>query len=135
MVRASRSSCYSGSCPSSRGRHWYFLLRFIVAAEAKSLSSRPSPDNLVQTHECAAADEQNVRRIYRGKFLMWMLASPLRWNVGDRSFQNLQQSLLHTLAGNIAGNRRILVLTADFVDFVNVDDARLCPPHVTIGGL
>ena len=64
-----------------------------------------------------------------------MLASALRRDIGDRAFQDLQQSLLHAFTGNIAGDRRILVLATDLIDFVDVDDAGLCTAHITIGGL
>ncbi len=64
-----------------------------------------------------------------------MLASTLRGNVGDRAFQNLQESLLHAFAGDIAGNRRILVFASNLVDFVNLNDASLCSAYVAIGRL
>ena len=73
--------------------------------------------------ERAAADEQDVRRVDRRELLVRMLAAALRRNVGDRAFQNLQQRLLHALARDIARDRRILVLAADLVDLVDVDDA------------
>ena len=58
-----------------------------------------------------------------GEFLVRMLASALRRNVGDRAFEDLQQRLLHAFAGDVARDRRVLVLAADLVDFVDVDDA------------
>ena len=66
---------------------------------------------------------------------MRMLAAALRRNIGDRAFQDLQQRLLHAFARDIAGDRRIFVLAADLVDFVDIDDALLAPLHVAIGGL
>ena len=63
---------------------------------------------------------------------MGMLASTLRRNVGDGTFENLQQSLLHALAGNITGDGRIFVFTPDLIDFINVDDAGLGAAHVSI---
>ncbi len=69
------------------------------------------------------------------EFLVGMLAAALRRNVGDGAFQNLQQRLLHAFARNIARDRRILVLAADLVDFVDIDDALLALLHVAIGGL
>ena len=66
---------------------------------------------------------------------MRMLASALRRNVGDGAFQNFQQRLLHAFAGNIARDRRIFVLAADLIDFVDVDDAGLGAAHVAVGRL
>ena len=92
-------------------------------------------DGLFQADERPAADEQDVGRIDRREFLMRMLAAALRRNVGDRAFQDLQQRLLHAFARNIAGDGRILVLAADLVDFVDIDDALLAALHVPIGVL
>ncbi len=56
---------------------------------------------------------------------MRMFASALRGNIGNRSFQNLQQRLLHAFAGNIASDRWVLILAPDLIHFVDVDDPRL----------
>ena len=64
-----------------------------------------------------------------------MLSSALRWNVGDGAFQNLQQRLLNAFTGNVAGDRWVLVLTADLVDLVDVDDASLGAADVPVRGL
>ena len=51
------------------------------------------------------------------------------------SLEDLQQRLLHTLTGDIAGDRRVLALAGDLVDLVDVDDAGLGALHVVVGGL
>ncbi len=66
---------------------------------------------------------------------MRMLAPTLRRNVRDGAFQNFQQRLLHAFAGNIAGDRRILVLLGNLIDLVDIDDALLGFGDVAIGGL
>ena len=109
------------------------LLLFLQ--EAHGLLAGAPRDHLFQPHERAAADEQDVGGVHRREFLVRMLAAALRRNVGDRAFQDLQQRLLHALARNIAGDRGVLVLAADLVDFVDVDDALLALLHVAIGGL
>ena len=85
--------------------------------------------------ERAAADEQDVGGVHRREFLVRVLAPALRRNIRNRTFQDLQQRLLHALARDIAGDRRILVLAADLVDLVDVDDALLALLHVAVGGL
>ncbi len=85
--------------------------------------------------ERAAADEQDVGGVHRGEFLVRVLASALRRNIGDRAFQNLQQRLLHAFARNIARDGGILVLAADLVDLVDIDDALLALLHVAVGRL
>src|ERR1700722_10942149 len=92
-------------------------------------------DNFLQANESASADEQDVRRVNRGKFLVGMLAAALRRHVGDSAFKNFQESLLDALAGNIPGNRRVLVLLGNLVDFIDIDDALLGFLNVSIGGL
>ena len=64
-----------------------------------------------------------------------MLASALRRDVGDRALEDLQQRLLHALAGDVPGDRRVVALAADLVDLVDVDDAALRLLFVVAGGL
>ena len=85
--------------------------------------------------ERAAADEQNVGGVDGSEFLVRMLASALRRNVGHRAFKNLEQRLLHAFTGDVAGDGRVLVLAADLVDFVDVDDAGLRAGDIAVSGL
>src|SRR5208282_5297294 len=87
-----------------------FLVRIFASAETQRLLADSAGDDLVETHESSATNEQDVRGVDRREFLVRMLAPALRRDVGDRAFQNLQQRLLHAFAGNIARDRRILVL-------------------------
>ena len=66
---------------------------------------------------------------------MRMLASALRRHVGHGAFENLEQRLLHALAADVAGNGGVLVLAADLVDLVDINDALLRARHVALGGL
>ena len=104
----------------------------IISLEAQGFPARPPADDLVQADECAATDEENVGGIYRGEFLVWVLAPALRRNVGDCSFQYLQKCLLHACTRYVAGDGRILVFAADLIHFVDVDDSGLCPAYIAI---
>ena len=64
-----------------------------------------------------------------------MLAAALRGNGSDRAFHDLEQGLLHAFTGDVAGDRGIVRLAADLVDFVDVDDAALRPLDIVVGGL
>src|SRR5205807_2247986 len=102
-------------------------------------SERAAPgallDDFFQADKRPAANEQDIRRIHRREFLVWMLAPALGRHIGHGTFQNLQQRLLHAFAGNVAGNRRVLILLGDLVDLVDVNDALLRLLHVAVGGL
>src|SRR5712672_2401750 len=54
---------------------------------------------------------------------------------GDGSFDDLEQRLLHTLAGHVTGDRRTFRLAADLVDFVDIDDAALGSFDMVLGRL
>ena len=112
-----------------------FLVGVFAAAEAERLLADSAGDDLVEADKGAAADEENVGGVDRSEFLVRMLASALRRNVGDGAFQNLQQGLLHAFTGDVAGDRGVLVLAADLVDFIDVDDASLSAAYVAVGGL
>ena len=85
--------------------------------------------------ESAAADEQDVCGIDRREFLVRVFAAALRRNVGHRAFEDLEQGLLHTFAGYVAGDRRIFVLLRNLVDLVDIYDALLSLLDVSVGGL
>ena len=109
--------------------------RLDVGLEAERLLADAPLDLLVEADERAAADEQDVGRVDLEELLVRVLAAALRRHVGDRAFEDLQQRLLHALARDVAGDRRVLVLAADLVDFVDVDDALLALLDVAAGGL
>src|SRR5262249_59942200 len=92
-------------------------------------------DLLVEADERAAADEQNVARVDLEEFLVGMLASTLRRDVGDGPFEDLQERLLNAFTRDVTRDRRVLVLAAYLVDFVDVDDALLALLDVAAGGL
>ncbi len=69
------------------------------------------------------------------KFLLGMLAAPLRRNVRDRALDDLEEGLLDALARDVTGDARVVALAADLVDLVDVDDAALRALHVVIGVL
>src|SRR6266540_4395968 len=58
-------------------------------------------NNFVETDECTAANEKNFLGINLDVFLMRMLASALWRNIARAAFQNFQQSLLHSFAGDL----------------------------------
>ena len=103
--------------------------------EAHGLGAHPARDDLFEADERAAADEKDVRRVDRGEFLMRVLASALRRDVGDGPFQDLQKRLLDALARDIAGDGGIFVLPPDLVDLVDIDDALLAALDIPVGVL
>ena len=64
---------------------------------------------------------------------MRVLAPALRRNAGDGAFDDLEQRLLHALAGDIAGDGRVFALAGDLVNLVDIDDAALRRLNVVIG--
>ena len=64
-----------------------------------------------------------------------MFAPALGRNPANGSFDDFQKRLLHTLAGNIPGNRDVVGLGRNLVDLVDVDDAALCKLDVAFGVL
>ena len=64
-----------------------------------------------------------------------MLAATLRRNACNRAFHDLQQRLLDALTRHVAGDRGIVRLAADLVDFIDIDDAALGALDIVIGCL
>src|SRR5439155_23909798 len=92
-------------------------------------------DDLVETGEGAAADEEDVRRVDREELLVRVLATTLRGHGSDRPLEDLEECLLHALTRDIARDRRVVGLARDLVDLVDVDDPRLGLLDVEVGGL
>ena len=82
-------------------------------------------DDLFQAREGAAADEEDIAGVDLQEFLLRVLAPALGRHRGDRALDELQQRLLHALAGDVAGDRGVVGLARDLVDLVDVDDAGL----------
>src|SRR6185295_10102774 len=101
------------------------LLAADLGAEAERLLVQPALDQLVEPDEGAAADEQDVGRVDLQELLVRVLAPALRRHVALGAFEDLQESLLHAFARDVAGDRRVVALAADLVDLVDVDDAAL----------
>ena len=98
--------------------------------------SRPRDgDDLFEAGEGAAADEQDVGRVDLQELLLRMLAPALRRHGGDGAFHDLEQRLLHALARHVAGDRRIVGLARNLVDFVDIDDAALGALDIIVGRL
>ncbi len=73
----------------------------------------------------AAADEQDVGGVDLHELVVGVLAATMRRDVGDGAFEDLEQRLLHALAGDVAGDGGVLALARDLVDLVYVYDAAL----------
>jgi hypothetical protein len=56
---------------------------------------------------------------------MRMFSATLGRNIRHSAFEHLQQGLLHAFSRDIARNRGILVLAADLVDLIYINDAGL----------
>ena len=113
----------------------FWALERIDGAEADALVADPALDQLVEVGERAAADEEDVGGVDRQELLVRVLAPALRRHRRGRALEDLQQRLLHALAGDVAGDRRVVGLAGDLVDLVDVDDPRLGLLHVEVGGL
>ena len=106
-----------------------------LGGEADALLADPALDDLVDAGERTTADEQDVGGVDLDELLVGVLAAPLRRHRGGGALQDLQQGLLHALAGDVTGDRRVLGLAGDLVDLVDVDDPGLGLLDVVVGGL
>nr|WP_263862629.1 hypothetical protein [Bifidobacterium platyrrhinorum] len=94
---------------------------------------KPRPDDVGEPHERAAADEQDAACVDRHGLELTMLARAFDGHRRDRPLQDLEQRLLHALAGHVARDGRVLAaLARDLVDLVDVDDAVLGLRHVAV---
>src|ERR1044071_2871572 len=93
--------------------------------ETERLVPQSFLDHFLESDERTTAEKEDVGCIDREEFLMRMFATTLWWNICDRAFEDLQQRLLHSFARHVASDGRVLVLTTNLVDLVNIDNALL----------
>src|SRR5205807_2554741 len=106
-----------------------------VGPEADALLADTALDDPLDPGERPSADEEDVRRVDLDELLVRVLAAALGRDRSRRALQDLEQRLLHTLAGDVAGDRRVLGLAGDLVDLVDVDDPGLGLLDVVVGRL
>ena len=106
-----------------------------LGVKAHALVAHAVGDDLIQTNEGTAADEQDVGRIDLQQLLLGMLAAAGGRNACHRALKNLKQRLLNALARDIAGDGEVLGLAGDLVNLIHIDDADLCALNVAIGGV
>jgi len=105
-----------------------FLARLFadhLGAKTDAALDRTIADDLVEPLKRAAANEQDIGGIDLRHFLVRMLASAMRRHGSHRTFDNLEQRLLHAFARHIARDRRVFALARDLVDFVDEHNAAL----------
>src|SRR6202790_2559275 len=103
-----------------------------LGAEANPRFRGALANDLLQSIKRPAADEEDVGGVDLDELLVRMLAPPLRGHRRDRAFDQLEQRLLHALAGYVTGDRGVVALARNLVNFVDVDDTALSLVDVVI---
>src|SRR5579875_262404 len=106
-----------------------------LGAEADPLAPDSVLDDLVEPGKGSSANEQNIGGVDLDEFLVRVLPSTLRGNRCRRSFEDLEERLLDTLARNVTGDGGVLALPSDLVNLVDIDDPGLRAFHVVISCL
>ena len=96
-----------------------------IGIEAQARLADSLGDDVRQTHERTAQDEQDVGGVDMDKLLLRMLTAALRRHGCLGPLDDLEQRLLNTFARHVARDGKVLGLTGHLVDLVDVDDADL----------
>src|SRR6185437_13334966 len=94
-------------------------------AKAHAFAPDALTNDVFEADESAAADKENIRGVDLEKFLLGMLSSSFRRDTRHRAFDDFQQRLLHAFTGNVPGDRRVVRLPGNLVDFIYIDDSAL----------
>ncbi len=92
-------------------------------------------DDVFETDEGTAADEEDLGGIHLDVLLFGMFSAALWGDIGDGAFEHFEECLLDAFSGDIAGDGDVVLGFADLVDFVDVDDAPLSGFEVVVGVL
>ena len=106
-----------------------------LGGEAHGPLADPGLDDLLDPGEGTTADEEDVRGVDLDVLLVRVFAPALRRHRRVGAFEDLQERLLHALAGDVTGDRGVVRFATGLVDLVDVDDAGLGALDVEVGGL
>src|SRR5204863_3053634 len=95
-----------------------FVARPDLGREPDTLHADATLDDLFESGERPAADEQDVRGVDLDELLVGVLAPTLRRYRSGRALEDLEEGLLDTLPRKVTCDRGILALTGDLVDLV-----------------
>ena len=95
---------------------------FVVLVKADNMVSKATTNDFFDSLKGTTDDKEDIFRIELNKLLVRMLPTTLWWDIGHRSFKDLQKGLLHAFPRHITGNRWIFRFTGNFVDFIDKDD-------------
>jgi len=104
-------------------------------AEADLAFAEAFADDVFESDEGSAADEEDLGGVHLDVLLFGVFSSALRGDVGDGSFEHLEECLLDAFAGDVAGDGDVVLGFADLIDFIDVDDSALCGFEVVVGVL
>jgi len=82
---------------SGRGPGPLRALHLRLRAEAHGLVPMRLLHDALQPLECTAQDEEHVGGVDLDEVLVGVLATALRWHVGDGALQDLEEALLNAL--------------------------------------
>ena len=108
---------------------------FLGCSKSESIAAQAPSHDVLHPHESSSTYEEDTLGVDLDVILLGMLATALGRNIADGAFQDLEESLLDALSGDVAGDADILGLAPDLVDLVDIDDAPLSLLDIEIGGL
>ncbi len=116
----------------------YFILGYFRAFsvfETYGPALNAARNDFLNAVESTTANEKDVAGVNLHIFLFGVLSATFGSYVGYGSLQNFQQALLNAFSAHIAGNGGIIAFAADFVYFIQVDDAFFGCCGIVIGHL
>src|SRR5690554_2820051 len=105
-----------------------------VRAKAHLALADAPRDDVGETLEGAAGDEEDVAGIDLDELLLGAISRSLRGDHHFRALDHLQERLLHAFAAHVAGGGGAVAATADLVDLVDADDPAAGALDIAVGG-
>ena len=110
------------------------LAHMVLGTEAHDMSIQSLCNLAFNALKCSATDEQDVLGINCNHLLLGMLASSLGRDVDYRPLEQLQQSLLYTLAAHVTRDAGVITLAGNLVNLVDEHDAALGLSDIVVTG-
>ena len=108
---------------------------FILVSVSDGVSAYPCGDNLVDTVECAAGDEEYVLGVHLYHLLFRVFTSTLRRDIHHGAFKELEHRLLNAFARHVPCDAWVVAFSCYLVNLIDKDDAFFCCGDVIVSGL
>src|SRR3989344_4760555 len=110
-------------------------LALCMGVESDGAFPEPLCDHFVEMDKRASDKKEDILCVDFDVLLVRVLAPSFWGDICNGSFNNFEKRLLHPFSRYVSGDRDIRSGFADFINFIDIDNAKLCFGDIIVGCL